>query len=355
MRAIAITPGQPDSARMIEVPRPVAPPGGALVKVLEVGIDGTDMELNAGRIGRPPPGEDFLVIGHESVGVVEALGPGVQSLRPGDLVVAMVRRPDDCPNCRAGESDMCLKGEFTERGIFAAHGYMSEYYAEREEFLVKIPPELRGVAVLLEPVTVAVKAIRLAYEIQRRLLWQPRQALVLGAGSLGLLAAFLLRLRGLEVAMYSLESRSAARAGLLEAAGGHYFSANDVGLGMLRNILGNIDLVFEATGAPAVLVGGMRALGANGVMAILGVSHSGAELSVPVGEINNRAVQHNQVFFGSVNANRRDFDRGVRDLAAIEERWPGLLESVFTRREPLAQFRRALNRTPEDIKVLVEV
>lgn len=345
MKAIAITPHQAHSARMIEIPRPAAPADGALVRIIEIGIDGTDMELESGHIGQAPAGDDFLVIGHESVGVVEQAGPE-SSLRAGDLVVAMVRRPDDCPNCLAGSSDMCVKGEYTERGIFRAHGLLTEYYADRDPYLVKIPPALRSLGALLEPLSVAEKAVRHAWEIQHRLLWEPRRTLVFGAGSLGLLAAFLLRLRGMEVDVYSREPRESARAKLLEGSGARYFT---------QIPSGEYDFIFEATGAPQLVLAGMGMLRSNGVMAILGVSGSHEQLPVAVGEFNNRIVLHNHVVFGSVNSNRCDFDQGVLDLAALEQRWPGLLGALFTRREPFEQFARALTRSAEDIKVVVEI
>src|SRR5438874_11685646 len=149
MRAIAVTPAKAGSAQQLELPKPRLETGMALMRVLEVGIDGTDTEINNGEYGEPPPGSPELVIGHEALGVVEAIGSGVQGFAPGDLVVSTVRRPDECPNCQAGESDMCLFGNYTERGIKRAHGYMGQYYSERAAFMVKIPPALRPFAVLL--------------------------------------------------------------------------------------------------------------------------------------------------------------------------------------------------------------
>jgi threonine dehydrogenase-like Zn-dependent dehydrogenase len=182
-KAIAITPGVGDSARIVEIPNAPAPgPGEVRVRVLDIGIDGTDMELYAGHFGTPPPGSDFLVIGHECLGVVEETGAGV-SLRPGDFVAAMVRRPDDCPSCRAGSSDLCTTMQYSERGITAAHGFLTSHYTDREEFVVGIPPALRRIGVMLEPWSVAAKAQRHAWEIQRRLLWNPQRALVLGAAA----------------------------------------------------------------------------------------------------------------------------------------------------------------------------
>jgi len=203
MRAVAVTPKQPGSARQVELPIPTTARGSALMRVLEVGIDGTDTEINEGLYGEPPPGANFLVIGHEALSVVEAVGEGVSGFTRGDLVVSTVRRPDNCPNCQAGESDMCLFGAYTERGIKGAHGYMGEYYSETPAFMVKIPPALRPFAVLLEPLSIVEKATFQAWKIQERMVWRPARAVVLGAGPIGILGTILLRLRGLEVHVYA--------------------------------------------------------------------------------------------------------------------------------------------------------
>src|SRR6202011_3267350 len=205
MRAVAVTPMRAGSARQVQLPIPTVAREMAVMRVLEVGIDGTDTEINGGLYGEAPPGSDFLVIGHEALSVVEAVGEGVQGFRPGDLVVSTVRRPDDCPNCRAGESDMCLFGRYTERGIKGAHGYMGDYYGETPAFMVKIPPGLRPFAVLLEPLSIVEKATYQAWKIQERMLWAPKRAVVLGAGPIGMLATILLRLRGVSRGNRSVE------------------------------------------------------------------------------------------------------------------------------------------------------
>jgi threonine dehydrogenase-like Zn-dependent dehydrogenase len=346
-KAIAITPGIGGSARLVEIPDAPAPgPGEVRVRVLDIGIDGTDMELYAGHFGAAPPGSDFLVIGHECLGIVEQTGAGT-SLQQGDYVAAMVRRPDECPSCRAGSSDLCTTMQYTERGITAAHGFLTSHYTDHEEFVVRIPPELRDIGVMLEPWSVAAKAQRHAWEIQRRLLWNPQRALVMGAGSLGLLAAFLLRLRGLEVSVFSREPADSLRAKLLERAGARY----------LTELSGNddYDFVFEATGAPQLVMAGLERLRASGVMVILGVGHNREPMPVPLGAMSTRIMANNQVLFGSVNSNRLDFQQSVTDLAEMERRWPGLIGAMFTRREPFAQFAEALRRGDDDIKVLIEV
>lgn len=188
MKAIAVTPKEEKSARLVEVPVPEVGDDDVLVKVRLVGL-----------YGGPPEGENFLIIGHECLGEVVKVGGEVQTLRPGDRVVATVRRPDDCLNCREGEYDMCLAGNYTERGIKGRHGYLSEFYVEEEKFLVKVPKALGDLAVLLEPMSVAEKAVRMAFSVQERMRWVPKTAMVTGTGTLGLLTAAILRLGGLTV------------------------------------------------------------------------------------------------------------------------------------------------------------
>ena len=227
MKAIAVLPGQPNSVHLAELAKPSLSdiPGGrgVLVKVLRVGVDGTDKEINAAEYGAAPNGYGFLVIGHEGFGQVEAVGPNVSFLRPGDFVVATVRRPGTSIYDAIGLQDMTTDTEYFERGINLRHGYLTEYYVEDEEFVVKVPQGLKDVGVLLEPMTVAQKGITQAYEIQRRLkVWRPRTAAVMGAGTLGLLATLVLRLRGIEVTTFGRTPRPYLNADLLEAIGARY-------------------------------------------------------------------------------------------------------------------------------------
>jgi len=184
MRAVVVTPKEPSSGRLTEVPDPQLREGDVLVRVHQVALDGTDAEILAGEYGEAPPGDDYLIIGHESLGRVEGMTQGAEDLAPGEWVVAMVRRPDPAPcrNCAAGEWDMCLNGQYTERGIKGRHGFLAEYYAETPNFLVKVPRELATFAVLLEPLSIVEKAVEQMKRIQSRLVWQPERAVVLGAG-----------------------------------------------------------------------------------------------------------------------------------------------------------------------------
>src|SRR6266540_4361228 len=250
MKAVVVTPKQAGSGRLQEVPDPTPQPGEVLVRVHEVGIDGTDAEILEGQYGEAPPNDDYLIIGHESLGRVGSVTDGVRDLAPGDWVVAMVRRPDPvpCRNCAAGESDMCLNGLYTERGIKGLHGFLAEYYAEQPRYLVKLPEDLATVGVLLEPLTIAEKALDQIQLMQSRLVWEPERAVILGAGPVGLLAALLLRLQDLEVHVYD-RTKPGLKSELAEAMGAHYIWAEKRCLGHeLANEIGPVDIIFEATG-----------------------------------------------------------------------------------------------------------
>src|SRR3954453_13169749 len=163
MKAVAVLPGKPGSVHLAELPKPNikdVPSGrGVLVKVLRVGVDGTDKEINAAEYGAAPEGYDFLVIGHEGFGVVEEVGSNVHELKPGDYVVATVRRPGHSIYDLIGTNDMTTDDIYYERGINLLHGYLTEYYVDDAQFIVKIPCGLKEAGVLLEPFTVVQKGI----------------------------------------------------------------------------------------------------------------------------------------------------------------------------------------------------
>jgi len=335
MKAVAVFPGKPDSMHLATMPKPTLdeiPEGrGVLVKVLRVGVDGTDKEINAAEYGAAPPGYDFLVTGHESFGRVEAVGPNVTELQPGDYVVATVRRPGSSIYDRIGTYDMTTDDVYFERGINLRHGYLTEYYVDDPEYIVKVPPELREVAVLLEPTTVVEKGIAQAYEIQRRLrVWRPRRAAVMGAGTIGLLAALALRLKGLEVTVFGRTAKPYLNSDLIEALGARYESTSDVSIldGAAR--FGPFDLIFEATGASPVVFESMRALGKNGVLVLSSVTGGDRRIEVPADRINLEFVLGNKVMVGTVNANREYFEMGVKDMAHAEAQYPGWLNRLLT-------------------------
>jgi threonine dehydrogenase-like Zn-dependent dehydrogenase len=335
MQAIAVFPGKPNSVHLAELPKPAVddvPNGrGVLVKVLRVGVDGTDKEINAAEYGTAPPGYDFLVIGHESFGQVAAVGPHVTGFQPGDYVVATVRRPGASIYDHIGTYDMTTDDTYYERGINLRHGYLTEYYVDDPEYMVKIPQGLKEVGVLLEPVTVVEKGIAQAYEIQRRLrVWRPRRAAVMGAGTVGLLATLVLRLRGLEVTTFGLTRKPYLNSDLLEALGARYESTQDVPVLEGAERYGPFDLIFEATGYSPIVFESMQALAKNGVLVLSSVTGGDRKVEVPADKINLEFVLGNKVMVGTVNANREYFELGVRDMAQAEAQYTGWLKRLLT-------------------------
>jgi threonine dehydrogenase-like Zn-dependent dehydrogenase len=364
MKAIAVIPGRPDSVHLAELPRPSVaevPDGrGVLVKVLRVGVDGTDKEINAAEYGAAPPGFDFLVIGHESFGRVESVGPNVTELRPGDYVVATVRRPGSSLYDRIGTYDMTTDDTYFERGINLRHGYLTEYYVDEPEYIVKVPDGLREVGVLLEPLTVVEKGIAQAYEIQRRLrVWRPRRAAVIGAGTIGLLATMVLRLRGLEVTTFARTRKPYRNADLLESLGARYVSVQEQPFLETAGQYGPFDLIFEASGQSSAVFEGMQALGKNGVLILSSVTGGDKQLNVPADRINLEFVLGNKVMVGTVNANREYFELGVRDMAQAEAQYPGWLALLLTHPvkglERYKELFEALTTAKGAIKIYLEV
>jgi len=335
MRAVAVYPGKANSVHLAEMAKPSVtdvPDGrGVLVRVLRVGVDGTDKEINAAEYGAAPDGFNFLVVGHESFGQVEEVGPNVTELAPGDYVVAMVRRPGFSIYDQIGLQDMTTDDTYFERGINLRHGYLAEYYADAADYLIKIPGGLKHVGVLLEPMTVVEKGIAQAYEIQRRLkVWRPRKAAVMGAGTIGLLAALVLRLRGLEVAVFSRDQKPNRNAELIEMTGAKYVSVQDTTILDGARQYGPFDLIFEATGFSPVVFDGMQALAKNGVLVLSSITGGDRKVEVPADRINLDFVLGNKVMVGTVNAARENFEEGVRDMAMAEAQYTGWLSRLLT-------------------------
>jgi threonine dehydrogenase-like Zn-dependent dehydrogenase len=335
MKAISVFPGKPGSVHLADAPKPSldqVPNGrGVLVKVLRVGVDGTDKEINAAEYGAAPPGFEYLIIGHEGFGRVEAVGSSVTELKPGDYVVATVRRPGNSIYDVIGTNDMTTDDTYYERGINLRHGYLTEYYVDDAEFIVKIPQGLKQVGVLLEPTTVVEKGIYQAYEIQRRLkVWKPRKAAVMGAGTIGLLATLVLRLRGLEVTTFARTPKPYLNADLIEELGARYVPTNKTPIKDAAEMHGPFDLILEATGNSGVVFDSMQALGKNGVLVLTSVTGGDRKIEIPADRINLDFVLGNKVMVGSVNANREYFELGVRDLSQAELEYPGWLGKLLT-------------------------
>lgn len=365
MKAIAVHPGRPNTMHLEEVPEPSVDdvPGGSgvLVRVLRVGVDGTDKEINAAEYGQAPPGDDYLITGHEGLGRVVEVGPAVPStIRPGTLVVSTVRRPGHSVYDDIGLQDMTTDDVYYERGINLCHGYLTELYVEDARYVVPLPENLSEVGVLLEPLTVAEKAINQAFEIQRRLkVWRPRRAMVLGSGTIGLLATLALRLRGIEVTCASLRAAPYRNSDLIEALGATYVSTQETSLMEAAADHGPFDIVIEATGFSPLAFEGAQALGKNGVLVLVSVTGGDRRVEVPADVINQGFVLGNKVMVGSVNASPADFESGRDDLVKAEAIYPGWLGRLLTTPvhglENHEQMLRELTENRDAIKVYVQV
>jgi threonine dehydrogenase-like Zn-dependent dehydrogenase len=344
MLALTVQPGLANSLQLENVPPPPESDGAVLVRALSLGICGTDREIVDGRYGWAPPAAQRLIIGHESLGRVEQ-APANCGFVTGDLVVGIVRRPDPvpCPACAAGEWDMCRNGQYTERGIKQRHGYGSELFGIEPDFLIKLDPALGNLGVLLEPASVVAKAWEQVERIgARQAAWQPRVALVTGAGPVGLLAALLGAQRGLEVHLFD-RATDGAKPALARGLGATYHNAIPRGL--------KPDIVIECTGAGAVVLEVLGSTEPDGIICLAGVSSGGNKIDFDIGFLNRTIVLENHVVFGSVNANRRHYRAAADALAKADKAWLGRL---ISRRVPLADWREAFEKKDGDIKAVVE-
>ena len=344
MLAMTVVPGAAGSAEATEVAGPVGT-GDVLVEGLLVGICGTDREIAEGLYGTPPPGEDRLVLGHESLGrVLEA--PAASGLSPGDLVAGVVRRPDPvpCAACAAGAWDMCRNGRYTERGIKELHGYGAQRWRVEARFAVPVPASLGDLGVLVEPASVVAKAWDHIDHVVARGPIQPRRALITGAGPIGLLAALLARQRGLETHVLD-RAVDGPKPDLVAtlAATYHATSVADVP---------EPDVVVECTGAPSVVLDVIRRNSPSGVVCLTGVSSGGRTVELDIGAANRRLVLENDVVLGTVNANRSHYEAAAAALEAADRSW---LAGLVTRRLPLAGWVAALERSDDDVKVVVDL
>jgi threonine dehydrogenase-like Zn-dependent dehydrogenase len=351
MKALAVFPSSRE-VRLIDTPEPaIAGPTEVKLRILEAGICGTDREITSFRYGTPPAGSPHLVIGHEALGEVIDVGSSVTGWAPGDLAVLMVRRPcphDHCAPCRRGRQDFCIAGEFTERGIKGAHGYMTEFVVDDQRYMVPVPKELREVAVLLEPLTVAEKAAEqvraLAARLPGELKNDPSQlsAVVLGAGPIGLLGAMKLANAGFHTWVYSRDDADSPNVKTVSAIGARFVSSAEHPPSELAEMVGNICLVYEATGAAKVSFDVLSVLGVNGVFIFTGVPGIRARIEIDAERIMRNLVLNNQVICGTVNAGRAAFEEGVQDLSSFIKRFPAALSAMITARVALDDARDAV-------------
>ncbi len=367
MRSIAVFPAE-KSVRLIEESEPsLLTPTDVKLRMLEVGVCGTDREVCAFEYGAPPSQSSHLVVGHESLGEVVDIGSAVRGFELGDLVVPMVRRPcphDHCTACRAGRQDFCYTGDFRERGIKGLHGFMSDVVVDDVSYMVKVPKSLREAGVLVEPLTIAEKALAQIWQVQQRLPWacpvepgKPREhchsAVVIGAGPVGILGAMALAASGFEVFVYSRDEKPSPKSELVESFGGRYVSSTTHSIDDLRRIVGNIDVVYEATGASSVSFEMMKALGTNGIFVFTGVPGRKGPMQVDTDLLMRNIVLNNQVVFGTVNAGREAFESAVADLGIFLARWPDAMRSLITGRYPLEAHRDLLLGRAQGIKNVI--
>jgi threonine dehydrogenase-like Zn-dependent dehydrogenase len=359
MKTVVIRNGEEHQfVAVAELPAPeLLNPEQVLIKVLCVGLDGTDREIVTDNFGMLPQGEDHMIIGHELLGVVEQAG--VRSgLIAGDLVTALVRRSCkdmSCSNCRSDRSDFCETGTYIERGIKEADGYLCEYVVEDAKYVVKVPKECAPYGVLVEPQSIVEKVWNQVELIQQRMIWQPKTALILGSGPLGILVAMTCRVLGMETYVWSKSDPQSLNADIIRRIGGHYRQAGDVSgasdkhvgsaaadKGADRFFTGltayaaelnlRFDMIWECSGYPPLGYESVPLLNNNGVLALLGVTTGTGRLDIPGDLLHQEMVMRNKCVIGSVNASRRDFITGIDRLRTIEQLYPGMLDLLFSKR-----------------------
>lgn len=365
MKAITLVPGT-TQVRVADRPEPgITTPDEVKLRVLRVGICGTDREEAAGGRAQAPPGASDLVIGHEMLGRVVDAGSEVRSVQPGDLAVFTVRRGcQHCRPCLIDRSDMCESGEYSDRGIRGLDGYQTEFVVDREHYLVKIPGDVGEVGVLAEPMSIAQKAIDEALIVQTNRLpeagdsraWlEGKRALIAGLGPIGLLACVALRLRGARVLGLDVVDDDTIRPTLLTQFGGEYVDGRRVAAEALGEHVGQIDLVLEATGVAHVEFDLLEALGKNGVYVLTGIPGGDRPINIDGAALVRKLVLGNQVMMGSVNASRKHFEAGVHDLQRARQQWGSALGRIITHLRPFSDFATALAAPPVDeIKAVLE-
>lgn len=369
MQAVAAFPTQ-RQLKLVDVPEPRrASEHEVKLRMLEVGVCGTDKEICRFDYGTPPDGSEYLILGHEALGEVAEAGSAAGGLKPGDLVIPTVRRPcphAHCAACRNGRQDFCFTGDFTERGIKQRHGYMTEFVVEEARYLVPVPRQLREVAVLVEPLTIAEKALLQVWSIQQRLPWacevapgkgpaHCHRAVVLGAGPVGLLGAMALTAAGFDTFVYSRSPGAENRKELAEAFGAHYIPAETHSIEDLARIVGPIDLVYEAVGASQLAFDMLRTLGPNAVFVFTGVPGRRGPVSIDTDLLMRNLVLKNQIVFGTVNAGRDAFEAAIKDLTAFQARWPAATKALLTGYFKLDEYPGLLSGKAGGIKNVLRI
>ena len=365
MKAISIVAGTA-GARIVERPEPsVSAPDDVKVRVIRVGICGTDREELSGGRADAPEGRKELVIGHEMFGQVVSVGSSVIRVKVGDYAVFTVRRGcGECAPCRMGRADMCQTGKYRERGIKGLDGFQTEFVVDKEQYIIRVPAALESVGVLMEPLSIVEKAIDEVLRVQivrcPEAATTPdwlfgRRCLVAGLGPVGLLAAMVLRLRGGEVYGLDVVDSASARPTWLSGIGGHYVDGRQVPAEQFETQIGAMDLVLDASGIPDLEFNLLDALAPNGAYVLTGIPGGDRPLQIPGAALVRQLVLDNQIMLGSVNAARGHFQIGASDLDQARLRWGAHLDGLITQRFTPDQFiASADHHEPDSIKQVVE-
>jgi glucose 1-dehydrogenase len=367
MRVIAVSKSKQD-LRTFDYPTPSITKGNQVrIRTLDVGICGTDREICTYAYGEPPEGSDYLVLGHESLGEVIEVGEDVRNLKVGDLVVPSVRRPcteAHCKPCQADRQDYCSSAKYQERGIMSLDGYMAEFYVEEEKFLNLVPAELRDVAVLTEPLTIAEKGLQQVWQVQKRLPWACTElskrpghglkAVVLGAGPIGILGTMALIVQGFETYVYSRSKAPNPKSDLVESLGAKYISALEVTPEQLAEQIGNIDLIYEAVGTAELAFSVLPVLGVNGIFVFTGIPPEGSRVELMGSDLMRHLVLKNQAVIGTVNADKASFENAIADLGEFKRRWPKQLEAIITGRHTPDAYKELLQGKNTGIKNVIQ-
>jgi len=389
MKAVAVFPDE-HKAEVIDYAEPrIEAATQVKMKMLEIGVCGTDREIAAFEYGVPPDGEDHLVIGHEALAEVTEVGSSVTRVKVGDLVVPMVRRPcphAECQACRAGRADFCYTDDFTERGIKQVHGFMTEYIVDTEDYLNVVPSHLRDIAVLTEPLTIAEKALAQVWEVQQRLPWgcpplmnkvtdstttmttaisgeagaagietYCHKAVVLGAGPVGLLGAMMLVANGFETYVYSRAGNDETRGELIESFGAKFIRAETHTVEQMAGEVGGIDVVYEAVGASQLAFDVIKVLDTNAVFVFTGIPGRKGAVEIDIDTIMRNLVLKNQIVFGTVNAARSHYEAAIADLEKFEQQFPSAVRGLITGRFKIDEALPLLQQGSQGIKSVVAV
>jgi threonine dehydrogenase-like Zn-dependent dehydrogenase len=363
MRAVAVFPYSRE-VKLIDVEEPqITRPTEVKLRMLDVGICGTDREICSFQYGSPPDGSDYLILGHESLGEVVEVGPEAPDIAVGDLVVTMVRRPcphAECRACRAGRPDFCITGDFTERGIKGLHGFLAEYVVDDARYMHVVPAALRKAGVLTEPLTIAEKAFTQVSYIGRRLPWlagitpqSPERGeltvAILGAGAVGLLGAMALRAMGFETYVYDRNPPPNVKSQLVELIGARYVSPAD-STTSFTDLVSHIHFIYEAVGVSQLAFQAIMALSPNSILVFTGVPGLGSHKELDTDTLMRNMVLKNQVILGTVNADAAAYEAAIRHIGEFVERWPTAPDTIISDRYPLDAYRDLLLEKTGGIK-----